>query len=156
MVVRSAGLLPYVVDDAAVAVFLVHPGGPFFAGRDDGAWSLAKGLYPPTEEPFAAACREFEEEVGVPAPLGPVTDLGEVVQTNGKRIRGYAVQATRDLRFVASNTFELEWPRGSGIVREYPEVDGGAWWDLVTARRKLSVTQATFIDRLVERLDIVT
>ena len=137
----SAGLLPYRTTGSA-EIFLVHMAGPFWAHKDDGAWSVAKGEYDPTtEEPWQVACREFEEEVGVPAPAGEVLDVGEHRMPSGKRVRVFAVRTDADLRFVSSNMFTLEWPHGSGEYREFPETDGAAWFDLATAQRKIMTGQ---------------
>ncbi len=155
MAPRSAGLLPYVLEDGGVRVFIVHMGGPFWGHRDDGGWSLAKGLYVPgEEEPADAARREFAEEVGVPAPAGELLDLGEVKLSSGKLVWGFGVAADPELTFVASNTFELEWPRGSGVVKTFPEVDRAAWFDLDDARRKLTHGQVPLLDRLLESLGL--
>ena len=152
MPLHSAGLLPYTREGEITRVFIVHMGGPFWGHRDDGGWSLAKGMYIPGEEtPEDAARREFCEEVGVPAPRGDLLDLGEVRLSSGKRVRGFAIEADADLVFVASNTFEVEWPRRSGRMRTYPEVDRAGWFDLPTARTKLTAGQVPLISAL-ERL----
>ena len=149
MALRSAGLLPYRVSDDVIRVFIVHMGGPFWGHRDAGGWSLAKGLYDPaTETPQDAARREFAEEVGVAAPEGELFDLGEVKLSSGKLVRGFAVAAPASLAFVASNTFDVEWPRGSGRVRTYPEVDRAEWFTLPEARRKLTRGQVPLVDAL--------
>lgn len=153
MPLRSAGLLPFHDDDEGVRVFIVHMGGPFWGHRDDGGWSLAKGLYVPGEEdPADAARREFAEEVGVPAPAGDLLDLGEVRLSSGKLVWGFGLRADPALAFVASNTFELEWPRGSGRLQTYPEVDRAGWFDLDAARSKLTVGQVPLLDRLLAAL----
>lgn len=153
MTLRSAGLLPYDVDEAGVRVFIVHMGGPYWGHRDEGGWSLAKGIYVPGEEhPEDAARREFFEEVGVPAPEGELVDLGEVRLSSGKLVRGFAVRAEQSLRFVASNSVDIEWPRGSGRVKTYPEADRGEWFDLEVARRKLTLGQVPLLDRLLRVL----
>lgn len=152
MPLHSAGLLPFHHSEEGLKVFIVHMGGPFWGHRDDGGWSLAKGMYIPGEEtPEDAARREFCEEVGVPAPRGDLLDLGEVRLSSGKRVRGFAIEADADLVFVASNTFEVEWPRRSGRMRTYPEVDRAGWFDLPTARTKLTAGQVPLISAL-ERL----
>jgi predicted NUDIX family NTP pyrophosphohydrolase len=130
-------------------VLLVHPGGPFFARRDDGAWSVPKGRYEPGEDARAAAAREFAEELGAPLPVGAEWDLGEVRLPSGKRLIVFAVRADFDPTRVESNTFELEWPPRSGRRRSFPEVDRAEWFDLATARRKLAKGQAVFLDRLL-------
>jgi predicted NUDIX family NTP pyrophosphohydrolase len=135
-----------------VEVLLGHPGGPFFAKRDDGAWSIPKGEYDPGEDPRTAAAREFAEELGAPLPAGPEWDLGEVRLPSGKRLTVYAVRADFDASQARSNTFELEWPPRSGRLRSFPEIDRAEWFDTDTARRKLSKGQAEFLDRLLAAL----
>lgn len=150
----SAGLLPYRRREQAVEVFLVHMAGPFWAHKDDGAWSVAKGEYDPaTEDPWQVACREFAEEVGLPAPAGDVLDVGEHRMPSGKRVRVYAVATDADLRFMSSNTFTMEWPPGSGQMQEFPETDGAAWFGLDAADSKILSGQRGILDafrRLVE------
>lgn len=153
MPLHSAGLLPYSRGETGVRVFIVHMGGPFWGHRDAGGWSLAKGMYTPGEEtPQDAARREFAEEVGVEPPAGELLDLGEVRLSSGKRVRGYGVEASEDLRFVSSNTFEVEWPRKSGRMRTYPEVDRAAWFDVDAARSKLTRGQVPLLDALLAHL----
>ena len=150
---RSAGLLVYRISDgAAVEVLLAHPGGPFWARKDEGAWSIPKGEYGEGEEPMAAAYREFEEETGLEAPRGEAAFLGEVRQPGGKRVVAWAVEADLDVSSASSNTFELEWPRGSGEVREFPEVDRVEWAPGSLARTRILRGQAPFLDRLTEVL----
>jgi predicted NUDIX family NTP pyrophosphohydrolase len=129
-------------------VLLTHPGGPFWAGRDLGAWSIPKGEYEPGEEPLAAARREFEEELGTPPPDGPFEDLGEVRQKGGKLVRAWAVSGELDASTIASNTFELEWPPRSGKLIEVPEVDRAEWFTLEQAREKINPAQVELLDRL--------
>lgn len=149
MALHSAGLLPFSRVDGQLRVFIVHMGGPFWGHRDDGGWSLAKGMYIPGEEaPEDAARREFAEEVGVQPPGGELIDLGEVRLSSGKRVRGFAVEASEDLAFVSSNTFEVEWPRRSGRFRTYPEVDRADWFDLAVARTKVTLGQVPLLDAL--------
>lgn len=136
----SAGLLPFRTPDGRVEVFLVHPGGPFWARKDDGAWSIAKGEYGPGEDPLAAARREFTEETGFVAE-GNVTPLGRVTQKGGKEVVAWAFEGDFDPALLKSNTFELHG-------RSYPEVDRAAWFDLETARRKLLPSQVPFLDAL--------
>jgi predicted NUDIX family NTP pyrophosphohydrolase len=147
---RSAGLLLYRVRDGRLEVFIAHMGGPFWARRDEGGWSLVKGEYEEHEDPFAAARREFLEETGREPPDGPTLELGEVRQPSGKRIAAWAIEADFDASDIRSNTFTLEWPRGSGRQREFPEIDRAGWFDTQTARRKLVKGQLPFID-LLER-----
>ncbi|MFT3900756.1 MAG: NUDIX domain-containing protein [Gordonia sp. (in: high G+C Gram-positive bacteria)] len=147
MAAQSAGLL---VHRGTAEVFLVHPGGPFWARKDLGAWSIPKGEHAPDEDPLAAARREFVEETGQPAPDGPVTDLGEVRQRGGKVVRAYAVVGDVDATAVESNTFEIEWPPRSGRRRAFPEVDRGEWFTLEEAAAKINPAQAEFLVRLVQ------
>lgn len=156
MAVRtSAALLAYRHDAAGrIEVFLTHMGGPFWAHRDLAAWSIPKGEYDAgTEDPLAVARREFREEIGVAAPVGGVIDLGECRQPSGKRIRTFAVPTAEPLAFVSSNTFTLEWPRGSGHLREFPETDDAQWFDLPTAAAKLVPGQVPILDALVRAVD---
>jgi predicted NUDIX family NTP pyrophosphohydrolase len=150
----SAGLLPYRLSAAGdLSVFIAHMGGPFWARRDLGGWSIVKGEYDAaTEAPREVARREFAEEIGAPAPTGAWLDLGACRQPSGKVITAYAVAAGPELAFVASNEFELEWPRGSGRLRRFPEVDRAQWWPLPVARDKLVSGQAPILDRLAQRL----
>jgi predicted NUDIX family NTP pyrophosphohydrolase len=127
-------------------------GGPFWAKKDDTAWSVFKGEYGDDEEPFLAARREFEEETGSPPPDGPAIELGEVRQSSGKRVVAWAVEGDFDPSELKSNTFSVEWPPRSGRLAEFPEVDRAAWFDLETARRKLVRAQVAFIDRLESAL----
>lgn len=146
---HSAGLLVFDDADGLLCVFLAHMGGPFWARKDAGAWSLPKGLYDPAlEHPQDAARREFVEEVGVPAPGGALIDLGEVRQRSGKLIRGYGVHGDASLVFVSSNSFTMEWPPRSGRLQEFPEVDGARWFDVDDARDKLVPGQVPFLDAL--------
>jgi predicted NUDIX family NTP pyrophosphohydrolase len=144
----SAGLLLY-RKAPRMEVLLVHPGGPFWARKDEHAWSIPKGEYEQDEDPELAAGREFWEELGVPPPRGPWIDLGELRQPSGKLVRVWAVEGDFDPSVMVSNTFELEWPRNSGNVRTYPEVDRAAWFDPETARMKLHKGQVPFIAVLV-------
>jgi predicted NUDIX family NTP pyrophosphohydrolase len=149
---RSAGILLYRVGDRGLEVLLVHPGGPFFARRDDGAWSIPKGLYEDDEEPLAAARREFAEELGSPCPNGPALDLGEIRQKNGKRVTAWALEGDLDAETITSNTFAIEWPPRSGRRQEFPEIDRAGWFTLDAARVKILAAQATLLDRLAEAL----
>ena len=129
-------------------MLLVHPGGPLWARRDAGAWSIPKGEYGSGEEPLAAARREFEEELGTPPPVGPVEDLGEVRQKSGKVVRAWALAGDLDVETIESNTFELQWPPRSGKLIEIPEVDRAEWFTLGIAREKINPAQVALIDRL--------
>jgi predicted NUDIX family NTP pyrophosphohydrolase len=151
---RSAGLLPYrVAVDEGLELFLVHPGGPLWAHRDDHAWSVAKGEYGEGEDPPVAAEREFFEEVGVTPPPGPRLDLGEIKQVGGKLVRVWAVEAGQfEVDVVVSNEFDMEWPPKSGRRQQFPEVDRAEWMPAETARRRLVKGQIAFVDRLEQRL----
>lgn len=145
----SAGLLLYRVRDGGVEVLIGHPGGPFWARKDDGAWSIPKGEYTDGEDPWAAAQREFEEEVGWAPPAGPRVDLGAVKQPSGKVLTVFAVRGDLDITDAHSNTFELEWPRGSGRIRAFPEVDRVGWFSIAQARAKLLKGHRDFLDQLM-------
>jgi predicted NUDIX family NTP pyrophosphohydrolase len=134
-------------------VLLVHPGGPFWAKRDDGAWSIPKGEYEEGEEPLAAALREFEEELGSALDVvGELIELGDVRQKNRKVVTAWAAEGDVDASAVRSNTFEMEWPPRSGRRQAFPEIDRAEWFPLARAREKLIEAQAAFVDRLEERL----
>jgi predicted NUDIX family NTP pyrophosphohydrolase len=151
----SAGLLPYRINGSdPLEVLLVHPGGPFWAKKDDGAWSIPKGEYEPAAEsdPVAVAEREFEEELGSPAPVGDRLQLGELKQPGGKRVVAWAVRCDLDVTKVTSNTFEMEWPPRSGTMQSFPEVDRAAWFSLSEARLKLLKGQQPFLDQLIQVL----
>jgi predicted NUDIX family NTP pyrophosphohydrolase len=149
---RSAGLLLYRRREADHEVLLVHPGGPMWARRDAGAWSIPKGEYQPDEDPLAAARREFTEELGVAAPEGEPVDLGEVRQRSGKLVRAFAVEGELDAEQVISNTCEIEWPPRSGRRMTIPEVDRAGWFDPPSAAEKLIPGQTALLDRLAEHL----
>jgi len=146
--VRSAGLLCYRCREQQLEVFLVHPGGPFWARRDEGAWSIPKGLIEPEEAPLAAAKREFQEETGFTVNDGFI-ELGQLKQPSNKIVHAWAVQTDFDASQLQSNTFSLEWPRDSGRLRDYPEVDRGEWFTVAQARRKITPGQQAFLDRLL-------
>jgi predicted NUDIX family NTP pyrophosphohydrolase len=146
----SAGLLLH-RRTPGPAVLLGHMGGPFFARRDDGAWSIPKGEYVPEEDPIAAARREFEEELGSAPPADvEYRPLGTIRQRNGKQVTAWAVEADFDVSAVVSNTFEIEWPPRSGRRQAFPEIDRAAWFDLDTARRKMIAGQEALLDRLAD------
>ena len=127
---------------------LVHPGGPFWAKKDAGAWSIPKGEYEPDEPALAAARREFVEELGISVPDGDVIELGEIVQKGGKIVTAFAVEADLDVSDAVSNTFEMAWPPRSGVMRTFPEVDRVEWFGLDVARDKILAAQQPFLDRL--------
>ena len=147
MAKRSSGILLHRGTGAALEVLLVHPGGPFWAKKDAGAWSIPKGEHDEGEEPEACARREFLEELGAPAPDGLV-DLGTVRQKNRKEVRAFYGEGDLDASAVVSNTFEMEWPPRSGKRQSFPEIDRAEWFDVETARSKLNPAQAEFLDRL--------
>jgi predicted NUDIX family NTP pyrophosphohydrolase len=153
---RSAGVLLFRDGSAGEAEFLlVHPGGPFWAKRDAGAWSIPKGQIEDGEDPRDCALREIEEELGTLPPLVPeeLVALGSVRQRAGKVVEAWAGEADFDTAELASNTFAMEWPPRSGKEREFPEVDRAEWFDLDEARRRILPAQAEFLDRLVAHLD---
>jgi predicted NUDIX family NTP pyrophosphohydrolase len=147
----SAGLLPYRLRDGRLEVFLVHPGGPFWARKDDGAWSIAKGEFDPDEDPLSAARREFEEETGFAASRD-VVPLGSLRQPGGKLVHAFAFEGDYDPAGIVSNKFEIEWPPRSGRRRAFPEVDRAAWFDLPTARLKILQGQAGFLTALEDHV----
>ncbi|RAV09808.1 NUDIX hydrolase [Mycolicibacterium sp. GF69] len=149
----SAGLLLYRVVDGAVEVLIGHPGGPFWARKDDGAWSIPKGEYTDGDDPWTTACREFEEELGKPPPVGPRIDFAPLRQPSGKIITAFAVLGDLDLEGIFSNTFTLEWPKGSGTLREFPEIDRAGWFSVAQARSKLLKGQRPLLDRLTAALE---
>jgi predicted NUDIX family NTP pyrophosphohydrolase len=149
---RSAGILLYRTRDGAVQVLLVHPGGPLWARKDLGAWSIPKGEYEQGEDPLAVALREFQEETGHPPPAAGLLELGTIRQRGGKLLAAWAAPGDLDPAAITSNTFTMEWPPRSGTRREFPEVDRAAWFDLGTAREKLLAAQAELIDRLLAAL----
>jgi predicted NUDIX family NTP pyrophosphohydrolase len=152
MVARSAGLLLYrVSDDGVVEVLLTHPGGPFWARKDVGVWSIPKGEYEDDENPLAAAYREFREEIGFDAPAADPHPLGERRQPSGKRVIAWSLHGDLDVTHAVSNTFELEWPRNSGKTREFPEVDRVEWMSVARARSKLLKGQVPFLDELMNQ-----
>ena len=149
---RSAGILLHRSGDAGVEVLIGHMGGPFWARKDDGGWSLPKGELEDGEEPFAVALREFAEELGSPVPAADFVPLGEARVTSGKVLTVWAAEGDLDAAAAVSNTFELEWPPRSGRVQQFPEIDRAAWVPLEAARTKLVKGQVVFLDRLAASL----
>ncbi|MFE6521440.1 NUDIX domain-containing protein [Streptomyces sp. NPDC057794] len=147
---RSAGLLLFRPSGQGFEVLLGHMGGPFFARRDAGAWTVPKGEYEPDEPAWQAARREFREELGLPPPDGEAIDLGEVRQTNGKIVTVWAIEADLDPAAIVPGTFRMEWPPRSGRLQEFPELDRVAWFGLDRARDVIVKAQAAFLDRLAE------
>ena len=149
MAKRSAGILLYRGEASGIEVLLVHPGGPFWAKKDAGVWSIAKGEYAEgEEEPLACAVREFTEELGA-VPSGPFLDLGELTQPSRKVVRAWAARGEFDPADIKSGTFKMEWPPKSGWMQTFPEVDRAAWFTPDAARRKILPGQLPFIDRLL-------
>ncbi len=151
----SAGLLLFRRRDGRLEVLLAHPGGPLFARRDAGAWTIPKGLIEPGEAAVDVARREFREETGTEAPdrTRPYITLGQVRQASGKVVHAWAAEGDLDPDAATSNTFTMEFPRGSGRLETYPEVDRVAWFEVAEARRRLNPAQAPLIDRLLDALD---
>jgi predicted NUDIX family NTP pyrophosphohydrolase len=150
---RSAGILMYRRGPRGLEVLLVHPGGPFWAKKDLGAWSIPKGEYDGDEEPLAVAVREFEEETGL-RPMGAFRPLGEIVQAGRKVVTAFAVEGDFDPTRLTSNTFELEWPPRSGRKATFPEVDRAEWFAPDQAREKILPAQRELIERLLGAIDI--
>ena len=147
---RSAGVLLYRREpDGTVAVLLGHMGGPFWARKDDGAWSIPKGEYADGEDPCAAARREFAEELGSPVPAAELVPLGDL-RAGGKVLTVWAAEGDLDATAIRSNTFPLEWPPRSGRVQEFPEVDRAAWFGVEEARTKLVKGQLPYLQRLLD------
>jgi predicted NUDIX family NTP pyrophosphohydrolase len=147
----SAGLLLFRRNKNDILVFLVHPGGPLWMHKDDGAWSIPKGEYGEGDNPLEAAKREFFEETGFQV-TGSCHALSPLKQPSGKVVSAWAVEGELDAARVKSNTFSLEWPPHSGKMKEFPEIDRGAWFDLSTAKRKLLPGQRDFLDQLWQLL----
>jgi predicted NUDIX family NTP pyrophosphohydrolase len=145
--VKSAGILLHRRRDGALEVLLAHPGGPFWARRDDGAWTIPKGLIDAGETAEVAARREFLEELGIAA-IGTLVALGSVRQRGGKHVEAFALEGDFDVAALVSNSFEIEWPPRSGQMRTFPEVDRAAWMDLASARIKILDAQRPLLDRL--------
>jgi predicted NUDIX family NTP pyrophosphohydrolase len=147
MAVRSAGILMYRRQGKELQVLLVHPGGPFWRGKDRAAWSIPKGEYEPGEDPEAAARREFAEELGV-TPKGELRSLGEIRQAGGKRVTAFALEGDLDAEAIRSNEFDLEWPPHSGRIQRFPEIDRAAWFPLTIAHEKMLASQRPLLDLL--------
>jgi predicted NUDIX family NTP pyrophosphohydrolase len=144
----SAGILLWRRTDGGPEVLIGHMGGPFWAKKDDGAWSIPKGEYEAGEEPFAVALREFEEELGTAVPASDFVPLGELRTTSSKVLTVWAAEGDLDASATVSNTFEIEWPPRSGRFQEFPEIDRAAWFPIEVARTKLVKGQVGFLDRL--------
>lgn len=149
---RSAGILLYRRRTDGIEVLIGHMGGPFWSRKDAAAWSIPKGEYDATEEPEAAARREFEEELGLPVPNGDLMPLGEIKQSGGKVVTVWALEGDLDPDSVTPGTFEMEWPPNSGKMKEYPELDRLQWFDPTEALDKLIAAQRVFLGRLAQAL----
>jgi predicted NUDIX family NTP pyrophosphohydrolase len=147
---KSAGLLLYrlIGDEPGIEVLLVHPGGPFWRNKDEGAWTIPKGEFDDSEEPLEAAKREFTEELGSSPPGGEYFPLKPIKQKNGKIVHGWAVEGNFDPATLKSNTFSCEWPPKSGRMQEFPEVDRARWFTVDEAKRKILLAQGDLIDEL--------
>jgi predicted NUDIX family NTP pyrophosphohydrolase len=151
MTVHSGGILLFRRHAGGLQVMLVHPGGPLWEHKDEGAWSIPKGLFEEDEAPLDAARREFAEETGFEV-AGDFIELGVLVQPSGKVVHAFALEGDLDTEAIRSNTFTLEWPRGSGQIEEYPEIDRGQWLDIGYAERKITRGQLEFLERLMRHL----
>lgn len=147
----SAGILLYRNQDGRLEVLLVHPGGPFWAKKDLGSWSIAKGEYVEGEQPLQAALREFLEETGH-QPAGPFLPLAQRKQPGGKFIDAWAAESDWDSSKLVSNTFSMEWPKGSGRIQVFPEIDRAEWFDIVEAMRRILPGQRGFLDELLQKM----
>ncbi|WP_077488213.1 NUDIX domain-containing protein [Sinomonas mesophila] len=153
MTVTSAGLLLYRLDGTrGLEVWIAHMGGPFWARKENRAWSIPKGEYAPDEDPFVAAKREFAEEMGTPPPEADYVGLGDFRQPSGKIVTVFAGEADFRPERIVSNTFPLEWPKGSGILRDFPEIDRAEWVPEAEARERLVKGQVPVLDALLRRL----
>lgn len=149
---RSSGVLLFRRTEDDTEVLLGHMGGPFWAHRDAGGWSVPKGEHEPEETPETAARREFHEELGMPVPAGELAELGEARQSTGKIVTVFALEGELDPEHMVAGTFEMEWPKGSGRIQRFPELDRVAWFDLEQARDKLIAGQRPFLDLLRQHL----
>ena len=149
---KSAGLLVFRRKDSGTEVFLVHPGGPFWQRKDEGAWSIPKGEFQ-DEPPLEAAVREFQEETGL-SPSGNFLELSPIKQAGGKTVFAWALEWDCDPTTIKSNTFTMEWPKGSGVMREFAEVDRAGWFNLKEARKKLLKGQVPLLEQLREMLGV--
>jgi predicted NUDIX family NTP pyrophosphohydrolase len=151
MAKQSAGVLLYRMPNNELQVFLVHPGGPYFVKKDDGAWSIPKGEFTDDEDPQVAARREFEEETGQPV-TGNFIKLSPIKQKSGKTVYAWAVEGDIDHTQIISNLFEMEWPPRSGKKASFPEIDRAGWFDIETAKTKIIPGQAALLDELITLL----
>jgi predicted NUDIX family NTP pyrophosphohydrolase len=151
---HSAGILLFRFRNEKLEVMLVHPGGPFWAKKDNGAWSIPKGLFEENENPMDAAKREFKEETGFEVD-GEFIELGELQQPSKKIVHAWALEKDLDETKIMSNTFTLEWPKNSGRLQECPEIDKAGWFDIEQGKKKILKGQISFIDKLVEIINYV-
>jgi len=147
---KSAGLLLYHDSGSGIEVLLAHPGGPFWRNKDEGSWTIPKGEFDDDEDPFAAARREFHEELGSAAPGGDYLELKPIKQKNGKMVYAWAIAGEFDPATLRSNTFSCEWPPKSTRMQEFPEVDRAEWFPAEVARKKILAAQAALVDQLIE------
>ncbi len=151
MAVNSAGILLYRFKNEKLEVMLVHPGGPFWTKKDNAAWSIPKGLFEENENPLEAAKREFKEETGLEV-QGELIELGKLKQPSRKIVQAWALEKDLDVSKISSNTFTFEWPKNSGIVKEYSEIDKAGWFDIEQAKTKITKGQLGFLEKLVDIL----
>lgn len=151
---ESAGILPYRNNSGIIEIMLVHPGGPFWAKKDEGAWSIAKGLAEEGEDLLCSAKREFEEETGMALRAGASEffELGSIKQPGGKTVTAFAVQMDIDTSKIKSNTFEIEWPPKSGLLNSFPEIDRAGWFAVEEAQKKILKSQSEFLSRLLAKI----
>ena len=152
---KSAGILVYRLRSKVLEVFLVHPGGPFWKNKDDGAWSIPKGEFMDDEDPLEAAKREFEEETGIKI-SGKFIELNPIKQKSGKTVYAWAVEGNIDPSKIKSNEFEMEWPPKSGKMKTFPEIDKASWFNLNEARKKIIEAQSSLIRELETNLNLNT
>ena len=150
MAKKSAGILLYRIQNKNPEIFLVHPGGPFWAKKDDGAWSIPKGEFEENEDPLEAAKREFEEETGLRI-SGEFVQLNPIKQKSGKIVFAWALEGNFDPATIKSNSFEIEWPPGSGKMRSFPEIDKAEWFSITVAKTKINSGQSALINELENR-----
>ncbi len=151
MALHSGGILLFKYINGELNVMLVHPGGPFWTGKDNGSWSIPKGLFEGNELPLEAAKREFKEETGFEVD-GEFIELGELKQPSGKIVHVWGLEKDIDAAKIISNLFSMEWPKNSGNFKDYPEIDRAGWFDISQARKKILKGQAPFIDELIEKI----
>jgi predicted NUDIX family NTP pyrophosphohydrolase len=154
MSVQSAGIILYRFIDGKLQVMLVHPGGPHWAKREDGAWSIPKGIYEKDEDPLAAAKREFREETGHEVD-GVFIDLGEIKQPSRKIVHAWALKHNFDTSKIVSNLFSIEWPPRSGKIQQFSEVDRAQWFEVQEAKKKILKGQRPFLEKLMQQLDCI-